>query len=177
MLALVVAGCGHEVSYSAPVGISLNAKSGDVAAGQLVDEKNINTESGNPYGAYIQAARTQLSGKDPSRITLDSLTLELKPSSTNVAGLEDIYTGLVNIDFVMNSSNATSPAGHQSNPKGASPVVFIVDFDFAQLTPADRVDFIGGSFKVVLRGTAASSFATASANADMQATFKFTAYE
>src|SRR5687768_10416129 len=106
ILLACVAACGDdEVSYSAPVGIKLSLASGDVDNGQLLDEKNINTESGNPYGAYITAAREELGGHDPGDIRLDHLTLQLDTTSSGVTTLADVFAGAVAIEFVMSGTD------------------------------------------------------------------------
>src|SRR3569832_1365718 len=54
LVALVVPACGaNPVSYSAPVGINLSAKSGDVASNVVSQMQEITTETSNPYGAFI----------------------------------------------------------------------------------------------------------------------------
>ncbi len=51
-----------------------------------------------------------------------------------------------------------------------------VAFDSATMTAADYADLVGGAFKVVLTGPAATGFATKGATADMEATLTFVAY-
>ncbi len=53
---LALAACGDDpVSYSEPVGINLKAKSSDTINNVVTDDKGINTESGNPYGAFVSS--------------------------------------------------------------------------------------------------------------------------
>ena len=48
-----LAACGSDpVSFSEPVGIELKAKSGDVTNAAMTEQKDITTESGNPYGKF-----------------------------------------------------------------------------------------------------------------------------
>jgi len=175
-----LAACGGDepVSYSAPVGISLSVSSGDVQDGALLDEKNINTESGNPYAVYIADAREEIGG-DPGSITLETATLELLGTSNNVTTLGEVFAGDVAISFVMNSSGAEYPATviTVGADTGAGPVDMHTHFDDASITGTDWEEFVGGSFKVVLTGPAAASFPAANADANMQATFTFAAYE
>ena len=92
------AGCGADpVSYSAPVAISLGAKSGDVQSGTLTAKKDINTESGNPYAVFITDAHTALGGKDPGLIQVDKLTLQLGGTSTGASAFDQVYTGEVGV--------------------------------------------------------------------------------
>jgi len=67
----VLAACGDDpVSFSAPVGIELKAKSDDVMNGVITEDKGITTESGNPYGAFINDATARL-GRAPGRVEID----------------------------------------------------------------------------------------------------------
>jgi hypothetical protein len=173
------AACSDDpVSYSAPVGISLGVTSADVATGTLTDEKNVNTESGNPYAEYIQAARDEL-GRDPGTIEIESATLELLGTSTNVTALGEVFDGDVDLAFVMNSSDSSYPAtvATLDGETGAGPIDMHSHFDPAAITDEDWPSFVGGSFKVVLTGAAASGFEAADATAELQATFTFVAYE
>src|SRR5262245_43054058 len=132
-----LSGCGDSpVSFSAPVGINLKAKSGDVLQDVVSDKKAITTETGNPYGAFISAAEQQV-GTSPSRIEVDTLALLLGTDSTGVTSLEQVFTGQVDVLFNMNDSNNTYNVGHVSNPTGAGPVPIVVDFDGAAVLPVD----------------------------------------
>src|SRR5438105_4095222 len=116
---LALAACGSDpVNYSQPVGIELKAKSGDVNTAAVTESKEINTESGNPYGAFISTAETKLGGKAPSRIELSQLSLTLGGQSTGVSSLEQVVTGDVDVAFIVNNTNNTYDAGHVINPTG-----------------------------------------------------------
>jgi hypothetical protein len=174
----VVAACGTDpVSYSAPVGIELKAKSGDVTSATVTELKDITTESGNPYGAFTNGAQAQLGGRQPSRIELTDLTLTLGGQSTGVSALEQVLTGDVDVSFVVNDTNNTYDAGHIMNPTGVGPDTMTVTFDWNQVASIDRDKMLGGGFKVVLRGPAAAGFSTKGANASLQTTFTFDAFQ
>ncbi|HWO25027.1 MAG TPA: hypothetical protein VNO30_40080 [Kofleriaceae bacterium] len=178
-LALLVSlvACGDDpLSYSAPVSINLKAESGQVNGAAISDEKGITTESGNPYGAFIGDAKAQIK-QDPSRIELDSLDLTLGAQSSGVTALEQVYTGDVDVLFLMNDTNNTYTAGRVTSPTGTGPVEVGIQFDSDDVADQDWPKLIGGSFKVVIRGTAATGFATKGAKADLQLTFTFSAYE
>src|SRR5215813_12399910 len=99
---IMLAACGADpVSFSTPVGINLKAKSGDVANTAISEDKAITTETGNPYGAFVADATTKL-GHAPGRIEIDRATLLLGGQSTNVTKLEEVFTGVVDVAFVMN---------------------------------------------------------------------------
>jgi hypothetical protein len=179
-LTALLAACGGNdpVSFSAPVGISLSVGSKDVVSGAISADKNINTENGNPYGAFTTAARARLGGQDPSRIAVTGITLELlTATSSGVTSLEQVFTGPVTIGFQSSTSGTVYPVGQVTNPVGAGPVALAVAFDSGSLPAADRAAITQGQFKVVLGGTAANGFASASAAADLKATFTFVAYE
>jgi len=177
LCALPLIGCA-PVSYSAPVGINLKAKSSDTASnGTITSQKGIETESGNPFKVFVDAARQELDGKSPSRVELTSLTLTLGAQSVGVASLSEVFSGRVDVLLLMNESNNTYAAGHVESPSGTGPVALVVDFDSEALPPADYTRFLEGKFNVVLRGSAAPTFMSKGADVNFQTTFSFTAFE
>jgi hypothetical protein len=177
LLAAPLVACNNPVSFSTPVGINMKAKSGDVMTGAITESKDITTESGNPYGAFISDAMMKLGGKNPSTIEVNSLTLTLGGNSTGVTTLDQVFTGTVDVAFITNDTNITYDVGTISNPTGVGPVNLGVTFDYSKVSAADQPKFMTGSFKVVLRGTAQGTFASASAEADLLTTFTFDALE
>ena len=176
-IALFLVACGSDpVSFSMPVGITLKAKSSDVSNSVISDDKQITTESGNPFGAFVSDAHATL-GKDPTRIEIDKLTLVLGAQSTNVTKLEDVYTGDVDVAFLTNDSNNTYDVGHVMNPAGVGPVELAIGFRSDDVPAADFAKFLNGSFKVVIRGSAAVGFSAKGAEASLQTTFTFAAFE
>lgn len=166
------------VSYSAPVGINLKAKSADTANGVVSNDKGINTESGNPYGAFITAAKQELGGKDPSRIEIDKVVLLLGASSTGVTRIGEVFDGPVEILFQVNDSNNSYPAATSLVPASTgSSTEIATTFDSDALPEFDYQKLLGGGFKVVLRGPATAGFSTKGADADLQVTFTFAAFE
>ncbi len=169
--------CGDDVvSYSAPVGINEKLRSADVDtmnANAVLLTKNINTESGNPYGGFVNAA-TQTLGRAPSRIVVSYLSLELLGTSSGVTSLNEVFTGQVSVGFDLDGF--VYPVGTVTNPVGVG-VPMAVTFDSAGLGPVAYADLVGGGFPVVFSGTATSAFATGSATADLKATFGFLAYK
>jgi len=178
VLSGLVLGCGSDpVSYSAPVGINLKAKSADVANATVQDEKNITTESGNPYGAFVSDARLALGGQNPTEIALERVTLTLGGGSNGVTGLEQIFAGQVDVLFVTNDSNNTYLGAHVVDPTGVGPVELEIDFASEDWQGGDFDKLLGGSFKVVVRGAAAADFQGKGSEADLQVTFSFAAFE
>lgn len=178
VVSLLASACGSSapVTYSAPVGISLDAKSSDVVAGQVQADKNISTENGNPYGAFVNAAEKAL-GHAPSRIVVTGATLTLSLSgSTLVTALDQVFAGTVRLSFEPNGSSNSYPVASVASPAGTGPVQMAVTFDSSSMTAADYSDLVGGAFKVALEGPAASGFGAGGATADMTGTFTFEAY-
>ena len=178
LCALPLVACGGDpVSYSAPVGINLKAKSSDTANNTVSAEKNISTESGNPFKVFVDQARQELDGQSPSRVELTSLTLLLGAQSVGTSSLTEVFASRVEVAFLMDESNNTYIAGRAESVVGSGAIPMIVEFDSEALSAADYARFLDGKFKVVLRGAAASGFSTKGAEADFQATFTFTALE
>jgi len=178
LLAVLAAACGSSdpVGYSQPVEISLEARSAEVVGGQVHADKNINTDPGNPYKAFVNAA-VQALGHSPSRIVVTSATLKLDVAgSTVVTALEQVVAGTVRVSFEPNGSSNAYPVASVVGPTGVGPVTMTVSFDSSAMTAADFQDLVGGSFTVVLDGPAAVGFETQDATADMTATLTFVAY-
>ena len=177
---LLLAACGDDpLRYSEPVGINLKAKSADTTGGVVSDEKGITTESANPYGKFITDARAQLGGRDPSEVALEQLTLTLGAGSTGVTRLGEVFTGQVDVLFVMNDTNNTAMAGGGviAATAAGGPVPLDAAFTSTTLGAADLAKVIGGNFKVVIRRPAGADFETKGADADLQLTLTFAAYE
>ncbi len=178
LVASLAAACGSDpVSYSQPVGISLPVASNDVVAGEVAADKDVNTESGNPYGAFVNAAVQRLGGKDPSRIAVTTVSLQLIASGSTVAALQEVFSGPVAISFVMNGTNTQVPVAQVTGPTGAGPVALTTAFDSKSMAPADYAALVQGQFKVRIAGTAATGFAAGGQDANLEATFGFVAYE
>jgi hypothetical protein len=177
-LVAVSAACGDDpVSFSEPVGIRMTADSGDLVDGRIEEDKNINTESGNPYGAFIDSARAEVGG-DPSAIEVDEVTITLDAAgSTNVAALGLVFADVA-VSFEM-SSGELVPVADQvlTADTDAGPVALDVAFDSGALSDEDYADLLGGGFKVWLSGEAAAGFEALDANADVEVTFLLTALD
>lgn len=178
---LLAGACGSDeepVSVSAPVGINLKAESGDVENNVITVDKSINTESGNPWGAFTTDVDAELGGP-PSDIELESLELLLATSSEGFVELREVFDGTVDVQFEMNGTNNFFPAGSvtiDSTTEGRS-VSLEPSFDYATVQGNDLVSLMGGSFKVVMSGPAAAGFENADGKAEMQLTFQFAAFE
>jgi hypothetical protein len=178
LVPLIVAGCGHTpVSYSQPVDVTLptiNQKS--VSGANVSVQKNINTVSGNPYGAFVNAAVQQLNGKNPSRIAVTSVTLTLLGTSS-ATGLQQVFGGPVNVNFVFSAGSGTTTTVGQVGSVSGTSASLTTTFDSRTLSPGDYTSLVQGQFDSVLTGPAASGFATSTLTADVKTTFTFVAYE
>lgn len=176
-LTLSLGACGSDpVASSSPVRLSLKAKSDDVKSGVITESKDITTEIGNPFGAFIKEATNRL-GVAPERILLTELSLFLGASSKGVATLEGVFSGQVDVLFEMNDTKNTYAVGSFNNFKGPGPLAGSIGFDFSKFAAVDADRFRSGSFKVVLRGNAASSFGTPDkAEAELEVGLVFEAY-
>lgn len=176
---VVCAACGGDpVTHSAPVGISLKAKSADATGGIVSTEKAITTESGNPYGAFIGDARAQI-GRDPALIDVESAELSIGAGSTGVAALGEVFAGPVDVVFHLNETNNAHrvATGTIDAGSGAGPVALDVVFAADAVPDLDYVRLLLGSFKVIARGPAAPSFEAKGAEVDLQITLTFAAFE
>jgi hypothetical protein len=176
-LPVLVACSSDPLQYSEPVGIELSAKSSDVSGSAVSQQKDITTEVGNPYGAFITAATAKLNGHAPSSIEIDQLDLSLGAQSTGVATLDEVLTGDVDVAFLVNDSNNTYDAGHITSPTGVGPDAVDTDFDWSTVSTADQARMLQGSFKVVVRGPSAATFMSKGANASLELKFTFAAFE
>lgn len=179
--AIALAACGGEdpVSHSAPVGINLKADSDKVVGTNVTDQKNINTESGNPYGAFVTEAGNVL-GHAPGRIEVVGVSILMAADSTGVSMLNEIFNGRVDVMFEMPTLGDTIPVGHaiiDANTTGRGPLELEIDFDSSNLAPENFADLLGGGFNVVYSGVVASGYSTLAAKADLQITFTFEAFE
>lgn len=173
------AACGGDpVSYSAPVGIHLKARSVSIANGIVNDEKSINTEPGNPYGAFVDDARARI-GRDPSVIDVDRVELLLGAASTGVAALGEVFAGDAEVVFQMNDTGSSYAvaAGTIDAGTAAGPIALEIAFPADEIPDPDYVKLLSGSFKVIVRGPAAPAFQSRGADADLQVTLTFAAFE
>jgi hypothetical protein len=189
LLMMTVGACGGDdpgatadaapITHSQAVGINLSIKSGDVTADAASDEKDIDSEAGNPYAGFVTAARLALSGEDPGSVDLSVVTLLLGGTSTGVTTLQQVFTGEVEVLFVMKDTNNTYNVATVTDPMGGGPVTMDIVWDPA-LIKASTLDwekFLAGQFRVVIRGTATTGFDGLAADAKLQVTLTFVAEE
>jgi hypothetical protein len=177
-LALCAACAGDPVTVSAPVGVSLKARSSEITDGAIACAKPIDTEPGNPYGAFVSDARARI-GRDPGIIDVERVELFLGAGSSGVTSLDEVFAGDIDLLFQMNETNNAYlvARGAVDAATGAGPVGFDIAFAAAEVPDLDYVRMLLGSFKLVARGPAAPSFETGGALVDLQVTLTFAALE
>ena len=176
----LIAACSHHTvaGFSEPVGITFSSvKPGDVVGTILEEQKNINTESGNPYGKFVNDAKAHLGGANPGEIDVSSTTFAVQPGGA-FATLDQIFIGRVRVQFQMSSTGNVYAVEHIDNPTGAGPDGMIKDWDPTLIlaSAGDYAELLGGQFKVIVVGPASPSF-TGGGNSTLQTTFDFVAFK
>lgn len=147
LVGLATACDDDPVAYSETVSVKLSGiKSGDIANGQASEDKNINTEEGNPYGDFIKNARAELGGHDPSRIEIAKADVRVHADSKNVSTLDAVFSSL---ELFISSSATTIPVGTRNAPTGSTTSIALdEDLDYEPVYDV----MLGGDFKVGVRG-------------------------
>ncbi len=157
---LAVAGCGdasntggggggvNTAGYSGPVNIRIDKFKPDEARNGVFDnDKSVNTESGNPYGAFLQAARAAL-GRDPAAVLVDRVTLTIDRDTRGVSAFEQVLGGPLTVYLA--SSSTTVNIGTVTQPTGAGPVEVTITATRDTLAPINA-RLLDGGFKVGIR--------------------------
>lgn len=160
LAAAALMGCGdtsgtpaNTVNYSGPVSINVDKfKDGDVRNEAFDSDKSVNTESGNPYGAFLQQARAVL-GRPPAAVLVDRVTLTLGRDTTGVTTFQQFLGGP--LVLYLANSGATVNIGTVTQPTGSGPVEVTITATRDTLAPINN-DLIQGSFKVGIRVPAAA---------------------
>lgn len=174
----LLAGCGTQtgddlntVGYSGPVNVRLDKfKDGDVRNDAFDSDKDIDTESGNPYADFLRSARTTL-GRDPAAVLVDRITFTLASDTRGVTAFEQILTGTA--VFYLATSSVTVNVGTATMPTGAGPVTVRITAGRAELAPINAA-LVSGHFKVGMRVPAAPG-RPSSFDARLSTTFQFRA--
>lgn len=146
----LTAGCADDpVAYSGVVSTKLSGvKPGDFKNGVASVDKNINTETGNPYGAFLKDARDALGGKDLAEIVVIDAVVRVHADSKNVTTVDPVFADL---ELFIATSDTTLPIATLTGPSGSEVVMPLRDaIDFAAVQAA----LVGGDFKVGVRGSA-----------------------
>jgi len=164
VIALFVAlagGCGdNAVNYSDPVSLKLSGiKEGDIRAGTFDEQKNVNTESGNPYAEFLRGARGALGGRDPGAIGVDQIILTAASDSTGV-GSDGLGAVMQTVEVYLTDDTSTVPIGRvEGVPMTATSLEVPVGIETEALRPL-YPRLIDGSIKVGIRGNARAALPT-----------------
>jgi hypothetical protein len=148
---------GNTVGYSGPVVVRLDKfKHDDVRNESFDSDKSINSESGNPYGAFLNQARAVL-GRPPAAVLLESATITLDGSSTGVTTIDQFLTASPSAPLTLyfaNSGTTVNVGTLTVPPRGPGPVSIQITATRATLAPINN-ELVQGSFKVGIRVPAA----------------------
>ena len=150
VISMFAMGCGSDgtdndlntVGFSGPVNVRLDKfKDGDVRNGAFDSDKDINTESGNPYGGFLRDARASL-GRDPAAVLIERMTFTLASDTRGVTGFEQFLSGTAVVYFA--TSSVTVNVGTAVMPTGAGPVTVQITAGRADLAPinARKLTFV-----------------------------------
>lgn len=161
MVALLAAACGgttdndpNTIAWSEPVSVRLDKfKDDEVRNGAFNSDKSITSESGNPYGQFLQTARARL-GRDPAAVLIDGATITLGADTRGVTAFEQIFAGPVTL-YVVGSNDTTVNVGTIALPTGPGPVAATITAGRAELAAVNR-EMLSGGFKVGMRVPAAA---------------------
>jgi hypothetical protein len=156
---------GCKDAFVDDIGINIGVSDADIDGnGQLVTEKNISTEQGNPYGQFLNNLQAEF-GDDAVFINLESATMQIVAGGTQ-ANLEELYVGVVTLSIVDDSSGIVADIATIEDPLGAEAVELDIDggaFD----DEAFQTTLNDGSFKVRLTGTPADPAANINTDIDL----------
>ena len=108
-LIFLLAGCGSPVAVSDYISLKLSGiKDGDVKNGQVSTDKNVNTESGNPYAEFLRKVSLELNGAAPSVIEVDSVALQVHSESKGISDFGVLFT---DIEIFISTSDTTVSLG------------------------------------------------------------------
>lgn len=154
LTALTVAACGAGPVDSGTISLTVNSMNeSDIRTpGTVQKDKNIGTETGNPWGRFIDVAQAEC-GRDPAGFEISSASIALDPGS-DVTAFPDVIDGTAAVFFsdVSGSDAAATKVdvGSTTGPTGAGPVALSVSGTRSNLAPL-RDRMVGGDFHVGVR--------------------------
>ena len=145
---VLMTGCGSPLAVSDYISLKLSGiKDGDIRNGQVSEEKNVNTEEGNPYSEFLRVVGEELDGAAPSRIEVESVGLQVHSDSKGVSDLETVFQSL---EVFVATGETIATVGYIEVVSGST-----VTLDDIQNGSLDTVQaaLIEGNFKMGVRGT------------------------
>lgn len=167
-------GCSDDPAFtSGQVGISLGVKEGDIVGDQIDSRKNVSTESGNPYGAFISKVEDEF-GDSPREIRVEAVTLQIQESKDDVSVFEDLWPETVNVFLAADDTVSGFVVASIDSPAGLGPIN-------VPIRSVDDADGLGqllesGNFRVGVRGKTDLS-ETSKFDTKIAVTLTFGAYE
>lgn len=138
------------VNVSDQIGIKITLKEDDITGNTIDDRKNISTEQSNPYAQFITQINTELGNVEPSEIRVEGVVLNLESVKDDVATLEDLFTGTVEVFLASDDQTVGYTIGTIDNPEGTGPIEMNLATE-----PGDLVPFLdqllSGTFRVGIR--------------------------
>ena len=113
--------CGSDpVAYSEPISLKLSGiKPGDIKNSAFTEDKNVNTETNNPYNTFMINAQAQLDGKNPSAIEVEKITLSVGSDSKGI-GSDGFATVCKTIETFIGDSTSTVVLGNLEQVEATS---------------------------------------------------------
>ena len=144
---VTTSGCADEpIAYSENVGLQLSAiKAKDVENGSVSEDKNVNTESGNPYGVFLKNAQENLNGSQPSYVSVTKAKIGLHSDSEGISRLDQAFK---RIELFVSTSKITVTIGSTTSLSGPEANIDMNDdVDWKSLASV----MTSGEFKLGLR--------------------------
>jgi len=136
----------------------------------------VTTETGNPYGAFINNAIKDL-GKGPSSIGVDKMTLIMGAGTKGIVGFEDLFSDDVYIFFSNEERTKTEYVGTVEKPSGVGPIYVGITASDEELKNILFSEMLSGNFRVGYRGITGLSGKSSDLDASLEVTIIFVAYE
>lgn len=157
-LLFTAAGCRPDAVVEA-IEINVGLSDNDIDnQGVLASEKNISTEQGNPYGAFLGELKANFGDEefDNVFIQLDAATLTLEANGDAAHDdFSEVLSGKVDLVIVDETAGTETVIGSVTDPAGA-----VIDAETFEVNDAAFDDEVfqatlrAGSFKVKMVGTA-----------------------
>ena len=153
---LALSACGGVVAYSEPISLKAGSiKESDVQNAAFTIDKEISAESGDPYKRFLDNARAELDGADPSAIEVERIVLTVDGASDGIgtAGFAEIATAL---EVYLRGGDTTVVVGSLATVPSGTTLEVDVTADAEDLRVLHE-RMLSKSFKVGLRGDAVAS--------------------
>jgi hypothetical protein len=148
-----LASCGEVATFSQPISFKVGkVGDGDVQNETFDFDKDASTEAGDPYKAFIDAARVELEGRDPSAFEVSRIVMVVGSDSKGVGtgGFAEVMTA---VEVYITKSETTVVVGRLDTVPSGTTVEVPISGDREALQVMHR-HLLKGDFKVGVRGDA-----------------------